>query len=55
MKLLEWFLRDHEGQRIERYLSESTDLVELEYRQRKITRGEAPWQKTGITKAKGLI
>lgn len=33
-----------EQKQIEKYLAESYDLVDLERRQRQISRGEAPWQ-----------
>lgn len=43
-KFLSWSHRDYEKERINAYLEESTSLVDLEIRQRKIDRGEAPWQ-----------
>lgn len=35
-----------ENEKIEQYLAESVSLVDLEIRERKITRGEAPFQKS---------
>lgn len=43
-KFLSWSHRDSEKERINAYLEESISLVDLEIRQRKIDRGEAPWQ-----------
>jgi len=42
--LLSWSHRDWEKERINAYLEESVSLIDLEIRQRKIDRGEAPWQ-----------
>lgn len=33
-----------EQQKIEEWLADSASLIELEYRQRMIDRGQAPWQ-----------
>lgn len=38
------FYANREKYLIEAYLSEAVDLVDLEMRQRRIDRGEAPWQ-----------
>ena len=47
MKLLSnWFKRDPMSIE-ERWLSQSTDLVDLENRQKMIARGQAPWQNNG--------
>ena len=39
-----WFIFKTEQDRIEEYLAESSNLVDLERRQGLIDRGEAPWQ-----------
>lgn len=41
--------RDHEQQLIENFFANSTDLADLERRQRMVERGQAPWQ--GRTKS----
>jgi len=42
-----------EKQKIYTWLSESSDIVELERRQRIIDRGDAPWQVAANYKLKG--
>jgi hypothetical protein len=37
--------KDHEQQLIEDWLASSSDLVDLERRQKMLDRGQAPWQK----------
>ncbi len=41
--------------REEKYLASSTDLVELERRQRLIQRGQAPWQPVTNKNLKGWV
>ena len=36
--------KDHEQQLIEDWLASSSDLVDLERRQKMLDRGQAPWQ-----------
>jgi hypothetical protein len=55
MSIFDWLFKDHEKLKAEIYLSTSHDLVELERRQKQISRGEAPWQRTGMIKAKGWL
>lgn len=37
--------KDHEKKMIEDWLASSSDLVDLERRQKMLDRGQAPWQK----------
>jgi hypothetical protein len=44
-----------EQQLVEQWLSESTDLVDIERRQRMISRGQAPWQVREHNKLRGWM
>jgi hypothetical protein len=44
-----------EQQLVEQWLSESTDLVDIERRQRMISRGQAPWQVRENNKLRGWM
>jgi hypothetical protein len=59
MKILEkiknWLYQDQEKIKINEYLSESVDMADLERRIRQIDRGQAPWQKNAINRARGWI
>lgn len=59
MKILEkiknWLYQDQEKIKINEYLSESVDMADLERRIRQIDRGQAPWQKNSINRARGWI
>jgi len=43
---------DNQGQ-IEAYLADSYDLIDLERRQRQISKGEAPWQQQANFNSRG--
>lgn len=54
-KIKDWLYQDQERIKINSYLSESTDMVDLERRMRQIDRGQAPWQQNAINKARGWL
>lgn len=54
-KIKDWLYQDQEKIKINSYLSESTDMVDLERRMRQIDRGQAPWQQNAINKARGWL
>ena len=42
--LFAWLFYDHHRKMEERYYAQSVDLIDLERRQRLVSRGQAPWQ-----------
>lgn len=44
-----------EQQLVEQWLAESTDLVDIERRQRMISRGQAPWQVRASSNLRGWV
>lgn len=49
-----WLYADAKKQQVEDYLSNSTDMADLERRIKQIERGQAPWQKYNLHGARGI-